>query len=645
MFFHSRKFLSHILAATIVFVGLGLSGCGGGNSVGPAGAVGATGAPGAAGNNGSNGIDGSSNSLPPEDQSGYDVVLLAGQSNMVGYNNDYNPKRDIIDPNVYQWGRFDGNDGIIIPATVGLQHADSNSYINNTVGPGVSFSTAYATSRLIDSKRKLLLVPVAFGGTGFSDKHWRPGDDLFEAAVSRANAALASNAGNRMVAILWLQGETDAINGFTKSQYSDAVTDLIYTFRARIRGASTTPFILGKFVNGPGSWAEVPAFEPGAIAVQQAISEIPMTVPYTSVADSVGLEYNSTYPDYIHFSAAAQNQMGKRFYAQLESATSNTKPLVSANIQKPFPPQALNETTGSSWIIVAPKSQPGGSVFGYHLQYRAKAEPAKPWIDDYVAANQSRTIGGLSANITYEFRATAINPAGESKALNQEIATKSISAANIPVAQVELDFDNGTLANTGNSNAIATAQGNSVDFVSDSERGIVVQLSRSKGNFLQISRSLNTSSYTKSLWVKFSSVLGAQNLISYDNPSDQSGFHYFFKPDGGSVGNGQGVAPFGNRVSDSAAPALNVWRHYVVTYDSSIANGTMVLYRDGLKISSATGIAAPGTQDAPIQRIGAFLPTASGLSLDGLIDNVRIFDSALTDLEVSDMYAVDSSIP
>src|SRR4051812_36045861 len=132
--------------------------------------------------------------------SGYDVVVLAGQSNMVGYHGPIDPKLDASDPRIFQWGR----DAMSV-ATEPLQHPGQTT---GTIGLGLTFAKNYANQRL-QSGRGVLLVPVAAPGTGFSTECWNPGNTCYETAVRRTTDALASNPNNRVVGFLWLQGEAD----------------------------------------------------------------------------------------------------------------------------------------------------------------------------------------------------------------------------------------------------------------------------------------------------------------------------------------------------------------------------------------------------------------------------------------------------
>jgi hypothetical protein len=77
-----------------------------------------------------------------------------------------------------------------------------------------------------------------------------------------------------------------------------------------------------------------------------------------------------------------------------------------------------------------------------------------------------------------------------------------------------------------------------------------------------------------------------------------------------------------------AALALNVWTHIAVTYDGA----TLRLYRNGAQIGSRaqTGNIAVGNQ--PL-RIGG--NNVSGEFFNGLIDEVRVYNRALSAAEIA----------
>jgi len=133
-------------------------------------------------------------------EQGADIVLLMGQSNMSGYGQGYNAAIDgPNNPRIEQWSRAN----TVVIASEHLEHADHFDG-QFSVGMGTSFGRAYLET--LPSQRKVLLVPTAYGGTGLVNGPWAVGGHLFEDAMTCMQAAIASNPGNCVVAIMWVQG-------------------------------------------------------------------------------------------------------------------------------------------------------------------------------------------------------------------------------------------------------------------------------------------------------------------------------------------------------------------------------------------------------------------------------------------------------
>ncbi|CBJ25998.1 conserved unknown protein [Ectocarpus siliculosus] len=248
------------------------------------------------------------------DVAGSDVVLLMGQSNMSGWGEGYDADIDgPNDPRIQQWSR----DNTVITASERLQHADHGRAGKRRVGMGTAFGRAFV--KTLPANRNVLLVPTAFGATRLVNGPWSPGGNLFEDAVTRMEAALASNgaAGNCVAAILWHQGESDAGDGIDQETYQSIWTNMINTLRSRIPAAAEAPVILGEFT--PHMLARNRALSEPIIA---AIRAIPDSVPFTAVAPSDGLSTNSVGP--VHFDAVGQREYGQRYFDKLDDAVRNS---------------------------------------------------------------------------------------------------------------------------------------------------------------------------------------------------------------------------------------------------------------------------------------------------------------------------------
>lgn len=243
---------------------------------------------------------------------GSDVILLMGQSNMSGRGSGYQESIDgPLNPRIQQWSR----DNKIITASEHLEHGDLAADTLTKVGMGTAFGRAYVGN--LQAQRKVLLVPTAEGSTALVGAAWSPGGKMFEEAVQRTNAALASDVGNCIAAVLWHQGERDINAGIDQDTYRLAWMDMIATLRTRIPAIAKAPVVLGEFAP---AWI---ASEPELTApVLAAIRSIPEHVEFTAVVSSAGL--SSNYGDIRHFNAVAQRELGKRYFDKLGDAKSNT---------------------------------------------------------------------------------------------------------------------------------------------------------------------------------------------------------------------------------------------------------------------------------------------------------------------------------
>lgn len=240
---------------------------------------------------------------------GYDVVVLAGQSNMVGRGGPIITTYDQLDSRIYQWGNVSNT---VTPAVHPLEHI---GVVANQIGMGVDFAKEYANNRL-EGKRKILLVPVAVGGTAFNTGYWVSGGAGHENAVAQTNAAMGgagSGNNNRLVAILWHQGENDSAAGWNQTQYTAALTAMVDSFRTRMTGAdTTTPFIVGALLES--------RYNPAADPIQLALADAPNYISYCSFVSSNGLTDKG---DNLHFDAASLRAFGGLYYAQLSAAKAN----------------------------------------------------------------------------------------------------------------------------------------------------------------------------------------------------------------------------------------------------------------------------------------------------------------------------------
>jgi len=136
--------------------------------------------------------------------------------------------------------------------------------------------------------------------------------------------------------------------------------------------------------------------------------------------------------------------------------------------------------------------------------------------------------------------------------------------------------------------------------------------------------------YTKSAWVKRESGDFYNNIISSADLTHAlwAPYAYGFKLTAGHN------FPTWDQVQDSVALATDTWYHVVVTFDPDTASGTMILYKDGVEVDSATGV--PSFSANSVTLIGAF--SSSIGFFKGFIDEVCVYEEALTSAQIKKLY-------
>ena len=374
---------------------------------------------------------------------GYDVVLLAGQSNMAG-RGTFNAGIDTADANVFQFDGYSasGTYRTIIAGLDPLKHPEMGA-LSTAVGPGMFFGKRY--NQL--TGRKVLLVPAAWGGTSLvaGTLTWNPTGRDYLNAIDQANravtAAVAAIPGSRFVGTLWIQGEGDGSNSVSQAAYEAAFVPLIAGLRAAITGASNSWFVVGQMMpeaistNGGGS-GTYSAIDAAHTAVAAAVFGC------TKVA--IGTGFNSG--DNLHYNAAGERLMGTTMADGVSAA--------QANAGDAQPGQVTGVTAGTitasaipiTWT--APAS--GGPVRDYEVQYSLAGAGSWTTLPDGVSTATSATVSGLSASTSYDIRVRATNYGATPGAYSATLTASTI-AAGLTDAFVRLTTITGTKITEGGS--------------------------------------------------------------------------------------------------------------------------------------------------------------------------------------------------
>jgi hypothetical protein len=147
-------------------------------------------------------------------------------------------------------------------------------------------------------------------------------------------------------------------------------------------------------------------------------------------------------------------------------------------------------------------------------------------------------------------------------------------------------------------------------------------------DYVDVGNVIGTEAYTKIAWIKRADTASFNNIISGDTDT-----HAFWAPSSGSFTLRAGHNGTWNLVEDSESLNPDIWYHVAVTYDPDVDSGTMLLYKDGTPVDSATGVSSPLPSSTTY--IGRY---SSGYYFSGSIDNVMILDEALTSDEIEFLY-------
>lgn len=273
---------------------------------------------------------------------GYDIIIVAGQSNAVGsglgpFVDPVAVANPAIDGQIMQLGRIGNNNLQIIPATFneggvaydGLEHWTVTPSSHRRMGLAIPFARRYVAAGMLGANRKVLIIPAAYGGTSILE--WLgelPATPaLFDDLTGRVKPVLARPSEvNRVVAFLWHQGETDAYNayfqlyGMDADEYRCKLSSLVRRIRVEFPSDPKFPIIAGGFATG---WKTNVGIG-GGIKFGAEFENVVHDVFYdrAAVVSTDGLNSNAPafecpgYLSYAHFSSADLVTLGDRYWIE-----------------------------------------------------------------------------------------------------------------------------------------------------------------------------------------------------------------------------------------------------------------------------------------------------------------------------------------
>jgi len=257
---------------------------------------------------------------------GYDIIVVAGQSNAEGFGFGETDIPFVEDIRIKQL--YDRQAAAVVTRD-GVARLDLSDEYNLLVmserervvrktafgSIGASFAREYAERGMLSEGREVLIVKCAVGGTGFARREWGIGSPLHRRMIAMIDKAL-SFPDSRLVAFLWHQGEHEVVEMPSLSaaeKHKKHKMDLGETFSdIRRRYGNDFPILAAGFCD---EWY----FENREIsdAVISAIAEVLSEDVRGGFVLSSGLLSNSQQnggEDKIHFSRNSLYLLGKRYF-------------------------------------------------------------------------------------------------------------------------------------------------------------------------------------------------------------------------------------------------------------------------------------------------------------------------------------------
>ena len=187
----------------------------------------------------------------------------------------------------------------------------------------LSFAETYLQNGLLAPERDLLIVRAAVSSTGFLNHHWGVHDDLFQRMIEMTLLARSLNVNNRLIALLWHQGEEDVALNADQTEHYKNVLALVTAAREKF-DQYDLPFVAGDFVPQWKQWKRENGQSPDGVV--SAMRNVCHDVPFAAFVESNGLtsnhEQNARPPrwegwnnDMVHFSRNALSELGKRYFS------------------------------------------------------------------------------------------------------------------------------------------------------------------------------------------------------------------------------------------------------------------------------------------------------------------------------------------
>ncbi len=247
----------------------------------------------------------------------FDIIIQAGQSNSEGcglgpVEKEYIPtdKVWLLDAPKRVTALPDRMDIVYFDEPPVLKIADEEVGENGKIGNfGLTFAEEYIKAGLLQEGRAVLIIRAGIGGTGFWRKEWGLGSQIYNKLVELVDHALALDEENRVVALLWHQGEHDSAAGNPPDSFAASLKEQMLDTRARY---GNMPIVAGDFVNDWKS-KNLELCEPIITKIKQVLVECGRGA-FVETADLLSNDQKTGNGDDIHFCRQSQHILGRRYF-------------------------------------------------------------------------------------------------------------------------------------------------------------------------------------------------------------------------------------------------------------------------------------------------------------------------------------------
>jgi len=261
----------------------------------------------------------------------FDIIIVAGQSNAEGNGQGFAEEAVKNLDDCYML--YDKNPAYTSPdiplpnlvmtqptETVFDQFSEFNGELTS------SFIKEYIKNGYLKENRKILVIKTSLGGTGFFKKQWGTGCPLNDRFFRMVNEGLNANKENKIVALLWHQGEHDAYESqVVKYDYERIANEYYNNLKTLFTLIKDTykefdfPFICGTFCK---DWATREGYLESEQAVVDATNKVLKEMNLPLAVDASDLHSNDQdikSGDTIHFSRNAIHKLGLRYFDVYQS--------------------------------------------------------------------------------------------------------------------------------------------------------------------------------------------------------------------------------------------------------------------------------------------------------------------------------------